>query len=140
MTGEALTGVDLVLASDGVAATRDFVESGGSVACYAGRQGQYLGLVSIEMGESDGPVEMEYELREITPDMAEDPEIKALVEHTKAEISSQLGMSILSPVLSAANLGRNLAISLDRYPDGAVVGAHHLGQDEGVLQPGAQGS
>jgi len=40
------------------------------------------------MGESDEPVEMEYELREITPDMPEDPEIKTLVERAKAEISA----------------------------------------------------
>lgn len=84
----ALTGVDLVLASDGVSATRDFMEIGGSFACYAGRQGQYLGLVSTEMRESDEPVEMEYELMEITPDMPEDPDIKTLVERAKAEISN----------------------------------------------------
>ncbi len=84
----ALPEVDLILASDGVSATRDFIEIGGSVACYAGRRGQYLGLVSIEMGESDEPVEMEYELREITPDMPEDPEIKTLIERAKAEISA----------------------------------------------------
>ena len=83
----ALTGIDLILASDGVSATRDFVEIGGSVAGYAGRRGQYLGLVSIVMGESEEPVEMEYELREITPDMPEDPEIKTLVERAKVEIS-----------------------------------------------------
>jgi len=85
---EALTGVDLILASDGVSATRDFVETGGSVACYAGRQGQYLGIVSTVTAESDEPVEMEYELKEITPDMPEDPDIKALVERAKAEISN----------------------------------------------------
>ena len=88
MTAEVLPGLDLVLASDGVSATRDLVEIGWSVACYAGRQGQYLGIVSTVTAESDEPVEMEYELKEITPDMPEDPDIKALVERAKAEISN----------------------------------------------------
>ena len=88
MTAEVLPGLDLVLASDGVSATRDLVEIGWSVACYAGRQGQYLGIVSIVMGESEGPVEMEHVLRDITRGMPEDPEIKALVERAKAEISN----------------------------------------------------
>ena len=85
---EALPGVELILGADGFSATREEMRIGDTLICYAGSQGQHIGVVGIEFGEE---IETSHELVTLKQELPEDPEIKALVERAKEELAKLTG-------------------------------------------------
>jgi 2',3'-cyclic-nucleotide 2'-phosphodiesterase (5'-nucleotidase family) len=71
--------VDLVIGADGFSTTSDLEEISGVPVCYASKQGQALGNITIKFSQ-DGPIVLHQKVVRLTPDYPEDKFVKEMVE------------------------------------------------------------
>ena len=84
---EAVPVIDLVLAGDGYSLTREPLKVGNTFVSYAGKQGQYLGSIKVKFTDN-GPELVDNKMVLLTPDMPEDPKVKAMVDEALAKIEA----------------------------------------------------
>jgi len=79
----------VILGADGHTITPKPVLVGNTIISYAGRQGEYIGHLRISRASNGGWELAIYNLRRLSREMPEDPEVKGIVEEAEKKAEKE---------------------------------------------------